>query len=102
MKIKENEPMRNHTTWRIGGPVELLVQPESTEELRQALQEAKASRKPFYVIGSGSNLLVADDGLAGTVIKLGGSLRGLQITDQTIVAEAGVPLPFLARKSGGA
>lgn len=91
--------MRNHTTWRIGGPVELLVQPESTEELRQALQEAKASRKPFYVIGSGSNLLVADDGLAGTVIKLGGSLRGLQITDQTIVAEAGVPLPFLARKA---
>ena len=53
----------------------------------------------FYVIGSGSNLLVADDGLAGTVIKLGGSLRGLQITDQTIVAEAGVPLPFLARKA---
>lgn len=99
MKIKENEPMRNHTTWRIGGPVELLVQPESTEELRQALQEAKASRKPFYVIGSGSNLLVADDGLAGTVIKLGGSLRGLQMTGQTIIAEAGVPLPFLARKA---
>ena len=99
MKIKENEPMRNHTTWRIGGPVELLVQPESTEELRQALQEAKASRKPFYVIGSGSNLLVADDGLTGTVIKLGGSLRGLQMTGQTIIAEAGVPLPFLARKA---
>lgn len=91
--------MRNHTTWRIGGPVELLVQPESTEELRQALQEAKASRKPFYVIGSGSNLLVADDGLTGTVIKLGGSLRGLQMTGQTIIAEAGVPLPFLARKA---
>lgn len=99
MKLKENEPMRNHTTWRIGGPVELLVQPESTEELRQALQEAQARQKPFYVIGSGSNLLVADDGLVGTVIKLGGSLRGLQITGQTIVAEAGVPLPFLARKA---
>lgn len=99
MKIKKNEPMRNHTTWRIGGPAELLVQPESVEELRQALQEAKERQKPFYVIGSGSNLLVADEGLTGTVIKMGGSLRGLQVAGQTIVAEAGVPLPFLARKA---
>ena len=91
--------MRNHTTWRIGGPAELLVQPESVEELRQALQEAKERQKPFYIIGSGSNLLVADEGLTGTVIKLGGSLRGLQVAGQTIVAEAGVPLPFLARKA---
>lgn len=91
--------MRNHTTWRIGGPAELLVQPESVEELRQALQEAKERQKPFYVIGSGSNLLVADEGLTGTVIKMGGSLRGLQVAGQTIVAEAGVPLPFLARKA---
>ena len=99
MKIKKNEPMRNHTTWRIGGPAELLVQPESVEELRQALQGAKERQKPFYVIGSGSNLLVADEGLTGTVIKMGGSLRGLQVAGQTIVAEAGVPLPFLARKA---
>ncbi len=99
MKIKKNEPMRNHTTWRIGGPAELLMQPESVEELRQALQEAKERQKPFYIIGSGSNLLVADEGLTGTVIKLGGSLRGLQVAGRTIIAEAGVPLPFLARKA---
>lgn len=91
--------MRNHTTWRIGGPAELLMQPESVEELRQALQEAKERQKPFYIIGSGSNLLVADEGLTGTVIKLGGSLRGLQVAGRTIIAEAGVPLPFLARKA---
>lgn len=41
MKVKKNEPMRNHTTWRIGGPVDLLVQPESVEELQQALQQAR-------------------------------------------------------------
>ncbi len=99
MKIRENEPMRNHTTWRIGGPADRLVQPESVEELQQAILDAKASGEPFYVIGGGSNLLVSDDGVAGTVIQLGGSLKGLQITDRYIIAEAGVPLPFLARKA---
>ena len=98
MKIKEQEPMRNHTTWRIGGPADLLVQPESVEELQEAIQMAEQSDTPYYVIGGGSNLLVADEGIAGTVIQLGGSLTGLQITDKYIIAEAGVPLPVLARK----
>ncbi len=99
MKIRENEPMRNHTTWRIGGPADRLVQPESVEELRQAVREARESGEPYYVIGGGSNLLVSDDGIAGTVIQLGGSLTGLQIADDSMIVEAGVPLPFLARKA---
>ena len=99
MKIRENEPMRNHTTWRIGGPADRLVQPESTEELQQAIQEAQKAGEPYYVIGGGSNLLVSDEGIAGTVIQLGGSLTGLQISENSIIAEAGVPLPFLARKA---
>jgi len=99
MKIKKNEPMKNHTTWRIGGPVDLLVQPESVEELQIALREAKQSGQPYYVIGSGSNLLVADAGLKGTVIQLGGSLCKLDILGDCVIAEAGVPLPFLARKA---
>ena len=99
MKIREHEPMRNHTTWRIGGPADRLIQPESIEELQQILQEMQVSGQPYYVIGGGSNLLVADEGVAGTVIRLGGSLTGLQVTEEYIVAEAGVPLPFLARKA---
>lgn len=91
--------MRNHTTWRIGGPADRLVQPESTEELQQAIQEAQKAGEPYYVIGGGSNLLVSDEGIAGTVIQLGGSLTGLQISENSIIAEAGVPLPFLARKA---
>ena len=47
MKRKEHEPMRNYTTWRIGGPVDLMLQPESVEELQEALQEAKAIGKPY-------------------------------------------------------
>ncbi len=98
MKIKEYEPMCNHTTWRIGGPVERLVQPDSVEELQQVILEASNSGKPYYIIGGGSNILVADEGLTGTVIQLGGSLLGLQIIGEYVIAEAGVPLPVLARK----
>ena len=102
MKRKENEPMRNHTTWQIGGPVDLLLQPESTAELQQALQEAKALEKPYYIIGAGSNLLVPDEGLRATVIALGGSLCNWYVDGNTIVAEAGLPLPVLARKAARA
>lgn len=99
MKTKKNEPMWKHTTWRIGGPVDTLLQPESVAELQQAIQQAKDTALPFYVIGGGSNLLVADDGIRGTVIQLGGSLCQLSVDNQTIYAEAGVPLPVLARKA---
>ena len=59
MKRKEHEPMHNHTTWKIGGPVDLMLQPESVEELQLALLEAKSLGKPCYIIGAGSNLLIA-------------------------------------------
>lgn len=102
MKRKEYELMRNHTTWKIGGPVDLLLQPETIAELQQALKEAKRAGKPYYIIGAGSNLLVADDGLRATIIALGGSLCGLTIDGTTVTAEAGLPLPVLARKAAKA
>ncbi len=102
MKRKEHEPMRNYTTWRIGGPVDLMLQPESVEELQEALQEAKAIGKPYYIIGAGSNLLVSDEGLRATVIVLGGNLCKWAVSGNTITAEAGLPLPVLARKAARA
>lgn len=102
LKRKEYEPMHNHTTWRIGGPVDLMLQPETVAELQAALQEAKMLGKPYYVIGAGSNLLVADEGLRATVISLGGNLCGWKVSGNTITAEAGLPLPVLARKAARA
>ena len=102
MKRKEYEPMRNHTTWQIGGPVDLMLQPETIEELQEALLEAKHLGKPYYIIGAGSNLLVADEGLRATVISLGGNLCNWSVAGDTITAEAGLPLPVLARKAARA
>ena len=102
MKRKEQEPMHNHTTWRIGGPVDVMLQPETIEELQEALREAKTIGKPYYIIGAGSNLLVADEGLRATVIALGGALCKWSVSGNTITAEAGLPLPVLARKAARA
>ena len=102
MKRKEHEPMHNHTTWRIGGMVDLMLQPESIAEVQDALAEAHALGKPYYVIGAGSNLLVADEGLRAIVISLGGSLCNWSVSGDRITAEAGLPLPVLARKAARA
>ncbi len=102
MRRKEYEPMHKHTTWQIGGPVDLMLQPETIEELREALFEAKQLGKPYYIIGAGSNLLVADEGLRATVISLGGNLCDWSVSGNTITAQAGLPLPVLARKAARA
>lgn len=102
MKRKEQEPMHNHTTWQIGGPVDLMLQPETIEELQAALSEAKSLGKPYYVIGAGSNLLVSDEGLRATVIALGGNLIKWHVDGTEVTAEAGLPLPVLARKAARA
>ncbi len=102
MRVRQNEPMRNYTTWQIGGPAELFLEPESVEELERALRALCARGVEVHVVGGGSNLLVSDAGIAGAVIHLGGSLCGLEIKEDTVVAEAGVPLPFLAAKAAEA
>lgn len=96
------EPMKKHTTWHIGGPAELFLQPESKEEAVEAIRTAARSGKPYYVIGLGSNLLVSDEGLKGTVIQLGGKLNHVLIEGNVIQADAGTPLPALAFKAGEA
>jgi UDP-N-acetylmuramate dehydrogenase len=82
-KVLENEPLARHTTWRIGGPARLLVQAAETEDVV-------------------SNLLVADAGFPGIVIKLGKGTDQLQMKGATAVVGAGLPTPLLARRTAEA
>jgi UDP-N-acetylmuramate dehydrogenase len=70
-RILFDEPMRHHTSFRIGGPADVLVMPGSVEDLRRALQLARRYELPLTITGNGSNLLVRDGGLRGMVVKLG-------------------------------
>ncbi len=96
-KIKRGEMMKNHTTFRIGGPADYFVMPESKEEIQSVLYLCKKEKVPFYVIGNGSNLLVSDEGFPGVILQVGKGMD--QITFEgngKVRAFSGVMLSRLA------
>ncbi|WP_332632194.1 UDP-N-acetylmuramate dehydrogenase [Halalkalibacter flavus] len=94
--VKEREPLSNHTTWKIGGPADVLVEPDSLESLKRLMELITIHKVPWRVIGRGSNLLVADGGIEGVVIKLGKGMDNLEIDGETIKVGGGYPLIKLA------
>lgn len=96
-RIFQNEMMKKHTSFKIGGPADFFVIIESVEELKAVLKLAKELDIPVTCIGNGSNLLVKDNGIRGLTIKL--DFKDLTINEDEIEAGAGVPIPVLARKS---
>ena len=72
--VRFDEPMRRHTTLKIGGPAALVVTPESEEALVAAMPRIVESGLPVFVMGNGSNLLVSDAGFPGVVIRIGSAL----------------------------
>lgn len=95
-RILVNEPMRNHTTWKIGGPADLLIQPASADELAGVLTYLSQEKTSFTVIGNGSNILVSDSGIRGVIIKLADNYSRIHWADGEVEAEAGTPLSLLA------
>lgn len=96
-KWSRDVPMRKYTSWRAGGNAEHMYQPADIADL-QAFLRALPADEPLTAVGLGSNLLVRDGGLRGTVLMLHGALNELRLeTDNMIYAEAGVPGAKLAR-----
>ncbi|RYD05476.1 hypothetical protein N752_09020 [Desulforamulus aquiferis] len=95
-QVSSSEPMNKHTTWRIGGPADIFVNPASLEDLYQAVEYARNREIPLTIIGNGSNLLVKDGGIRGMVIKIGRGLAEISVEGNSIRAGAGAMLPELA------
>ncbi|EPZ51509.1 UDP-N-acetylmuramate dehydrogenase [Alicyclobacillus acidoterrestris] len=87
--VRLNEPMANHTTWRIGGPADVLVVPTTEGELQGAVRAAKELEMPVTVVGRGSNVLVLDGGIRGVVVKLHDGFGQIDVEGTSIVAMAG-------------
>lgn len=87
-----NEPMSEHTTFKIGGPADLYVIPEDVAELAEILDICREREVPYFVLGKGSDLLVADEGYRGVIIGLADGLTGVTADDELLTCEAGVPL----------
>ena len=97
--LLENEPMSAHTSYGIGGPAWAYITPRDTSDLSEILLFANTYSIPTYFVGSGSNLLVADEGIDGIVITLGKSFRKLEISGNKIYAESGVMLGHMVKES---
>ena len=99
--IAENELMRRHTTFAIGGPADLFVQPKTRRELTAALAVLRERNIPFLLLGNGSNMLVADAGIRGAVVCTS-ELDEVRVNeDNTVSAEAGALLSRIARRAEG-
>ena len=98
--LLHNEPMAGHTTWRVGGPARQFYQPLDADDLAVFLRQLP-EKEPLFWVGLGSNLLVRDGGIQGTVIMTSGTLGGLAVGQDavTVRAEAGVPCAKVARFS---
>ena len=92
-----NKPMKNHTTFRVGGPADIFVKIDTQEKLEHVLHIAKKFKLPITVIGNGSNTLVLDKGIRGIVLKL--DFKEYVVVENTIIAGAGVSLPILSREA---
>ena len=79
MNLQQNIPLKDYTTFRIGGPAEYFVEVDTIEEVAEALSWAKQNKKEILFIGRGSNCLISDEGFPGLVIKL--NLQRLDFND---------------------
>jgi len=94
-RLKENEPLSKHTTWRIGGPACWFVEAKNPDEIQSAVQIAETAGVKYLILGGGSNVLVSDDGFEGLVIHP--SLREIKVEGNFLTAEAGVPVSLVSR-----
>ena len=97
--IKEKEMMSKHTYYGIGGPADAYIMPKDKDDLSKILRFANNNSIPTYFIGSGSNLLISDDGINGLVLNPGKAFRHLQFNGSTVYAESGVMLGRIVRES---
>ena len=96
--IFEKEPMTQHTTFRVGGPADVLVTP-SAEELPEIVALCQKFGVPYYIVGNGSNLLVGDKGIRGVVIEMTSRMGDIVCEGETVIAGAGASLGRVAAKA---
>ncbi len=98
-QILEWEPMKNHTSFHIGGPARYFLRPETEEELQKLLDFCRERRLPFFLLGNGSNLLVSDEGFDGVVIQLYTNYQGIERKGNVLCLKAGTLLVQAAKQA---
>ena len=95
-RVLLEEPMKSHTTFRIGGPAEVFVMPGNLEEVQRILEICRTEDLPYFILGNGSNLLVSDRGYRGVMIQLDRNFGEVKVEGTEIHASAGALLSTIA------
>jgi UDP-N-acetylmuramate dehydrogenase len=93
--IMESEPMKNHTSYGIGGPATAFIEPKSIKDLKIIKSYSEENNIPLYCVGGGSNLLVSDSGVNGFVVSLEKYFKNIRFEKDNCYAEAGIKLSKL-------
>ncbi len=91
-----SEEMKKHTTFKIGGPADVFIDCENSDEVVLAIRLCKENKLPWMILGNGSNLLVSDDGIEGAVIHIGNKMNKIEVKENRIIAEAGALLSLVS------
>ncbi len=91
-RIYTGEPMKNHTTFRVGGNADFFVVPQTVEEVKSVVALCREQNMPYYVLGNGSNLLVGDKGYRGVIIQIYKGMNVINIEQTKIKVQAGALL----------
>ena len=94
-----NEPMKKHTTFKIGGNADILILPYTLEQIIECIQICEQNNMEYYVIGNGSNLLVSDKGFRGVIIKLFKNFNKIELDKNVIKVQSGATLSAIAKKA---
>lgn len=98
IEYRQNEPMRAHTTFKIGGEADIYIIPASPAALIYAVKKCNELEIPYFILGNGSNLLVSDGGIEGAVISLSG-INGISYDGEKITCGAGAMLSSVCLKA---
>ena len=102
MKILKNEPLKQHTSFRVGGPAKVYVVPEDIEELEKLIRFLHEEKLPYDIIGNGTNLLVSDAGVDHVVVEIGRALEGIELLSEANASDATSSLRASSTATGAA
>ncbi len=94
-----DELMKNHTSFKIGGPVDVMIIPKTEEDIIESVKFCRDNHIKHFVMGNGTNLLVKDSGIRGVVIKIGNGFDKIDVIDNKVICQGGALLSVIAKNS---
>lgn len=95
-RVKEHYPMKEVTSFEIGGPVDYFIEPETEEELIRTVLRLEEEKIPWMIMGKGTNMVVSDKGIRGAVIRMGAFFEDIKIEGNRVIAEGGASMRRVA------